>query len=164
MKRRKELIWLFPPVAVIVSLLMIKGCSQRINEGFSVVRIERKGGSLLVPPVSVVEREKNGRKYHYIYMINNENKVTEREVARIEERNGKVRIFSRKIMENEEIIEMPNESIKDKVIVRRKNLNESKEEIENKLQKLQKEIEKKKKEIEADEIEVIRLKRKVRKS
>ena len=121
---------------------------------------QKKENAITVPLNAVVKKKssKNGEKY-IIYLINKDNKVTEKEVQ-IGINNGeRIEIYGTGIKEGLEIVANPDDKIRNNIIVKRRDLITEKKKKEEELSKLEKENEKKQKEIEKNEIEIIRLKR-----
>ena len=92
-------------------------------------------------------------------MIDQNNKVTEKEVIVGISNNEDIEIFGKNIKEGMDIVINPNEKIKNNTIVKRMNYDEIKRKKENEIEKLEIENAKKKNEIEKNEVEIIRLKR-----
>jgi len=92
-------------------------------------------------------------------LIDQNNKVTEKEVIVGINNNEDIEIFGKNIKEGMDIVINPNEKIKNNTIVKRMNYDEIKRKKENEIEKLEIENAKKKNEIEKNEVEIIRLKR-----
>lgn len=158
MERKKDIIWLLPPFSVLVCLFMMRSCVQRIDTKYSVIKV-RKEKRMTVPSKSIVRIKGKRGERSYIYIVDNENRVTEKEVIPGPKKNGKIEIYNKDLKEGVEIIETPDEKIRNNIIIKRKTIKERKEEKEKRIKKLQTEIEKRKKEIEDNEIEIIKLKK-----
>ena len=117
---------------------------------------QKKENAITVPLNAVVKKKssKNGEKY-IIYLINKDNKVTEKEVQ-IGINNGeRIEIYGKDLKEGMEIIKNPNNRLQNNIIVRRRSLQEEKREKEEKIKKLKSENERKEKEIEKNKREII---------
>ena len=133
-----------------------------LNQEVNIRLIHQKKENIITVPVNAVvkRKSKNGKtdKY-YIYLIDKNNKVTEKEVLVGMNNGEKIEISGENIKEGMEIVVNPNDKIKNNVIVKRIDYKEIKENRERELEKLQRENEQKKKDIEKNEAEIIRLKR-----
>ena len=128
-----------------------------LNENVDIrVFYQKKENILTVPKQAVVLKNKKS----YIYLIDKNNLVKEREVLTGIDNGEKIEILGADIKEGMEIIGNPDEKIGNKVIVERKKIQD--EELENKrrLEKLEKENEKLENRMNENEREIIRLKRK----
>ena len=128
-----------------------------LNENVDIrVFYQKKENILTVPKQAVVLKNKKS----YIYLIDKNNLVKEREVLTGIDNGEKIEILGADIKEGMEIIGNPDEKIGNNVIVERKKIQD--EELENKrrLEKLEKENEKLGKRMNENEREIIRLKRK----
>lgn len=131
-----------------------------LNEMLNVrIFLEKKENVLTVPISAVVKKkEKSGEKM-FIYVINKENLVIKKEIQ-IGVTNGEViEIYGSGINEGQEIIVNPNDKLQNRIIVKRRNIEEEMIEKQKRLMKLENENEKKVKEIEENEREIIKLKR-----
>ncbi len=79
MERKKDIIWLLPPFSVLVCLFMMRSCVQRIDTKYSVIKV-RKEKRMTVPSKSIVRIKGKRGERSYIYIVDNENRVTEKEV------------------------------------------------------------------------------------
>ena len=128
-----------------------------LNENVDIrVFYQKKENILTVPKQAVVLKNKK----KYIYLIDKNNLVKEREVLTGIDNGEKIEILGADIKEGMEIIGNPDEKIGNNVIVERKKIQD--EELENKrrLEKLEKENEKLENRMNENEREIIRLKRK----
>ena len=131
-----------------------------LNETFNVrIFLEKKENVLTVPISAVVKKKEKLREKTFIYVINKENLVIKKEIQ-IGVTNGEViEIYGSGINEGQEIIVNPNDKLQNRIIVKRKNIEEEMIEKQKRLMKLENENEKKVKEIEENEREIIKLKR-----
>ena len=128
-----------------------------LNENVDIrVFYQKKENILTVPKQAVVLKNKKS----YIYLIDKNNLVKEREVLVGIDNGEKIEVLGADIEEGMEIIGNPDEKIGNNVIVERKKIQD--EELENKrrLEKLEKENEKLENRMNENEREIIRLKRK----
>jgi len=128
-----------------------------LNENVDIrVFYQKKENILTVPKQAVVLKNKK----KYIYLIDKNNLVKEREVLTGIDNGEKIEILGADIKEEMEIIGNPDEKIGNNVIVERKKIQD--EELENKrrLEKLEKENKKLENRMNENEREIIRLKRK----
>lgn len=128
-----------------------------LNENVDIrVFYQKKENILTVPKQAVVLKNKK----KYIYLIDKNNLVKEKEVLTGIDNGEKIEILGTDIKEGMEIIGNPDEKIGNNVIVERKKIQD--EELENKrrLEKLEKENEKLENRMNENEREIIRLKRK----
>lgn len=128
-----------------------------LNENVDVrVFYQKKENILTVPKQAVVLKNKKS----YIYLIDKNNLVKEREVLVGIDNGEKIEVLGADIEEGMEIVGNPDEKIGNNVIVERKKIQD--EELENKrrLEKLEKENEKLENRMNENEREIIRLKRK----
>ena len=128
-----------------------------LNENVDIrVFYQKKENILTVPKQAVVLKNKK----KYIYLIDKNNLVKEREVLTGIDNGEKIEILGADIEEGMEIVGNPDEKIGNNVIVERKKIQD--EELENKrrLEKLEKENEKLENRMNENEREIIRLKRK----
>ena len=131
-----------------------------LNETLNVrIFLEKKENVLTVPVSAVVKRKEKSREKSFIYVINKENLVIKKEIQ-IGVTNGEViEIYGSGINEGQEIIVNPNDKLQNRIIVKRRNIEEEMIEKQKRLMKLENENEKKVKEIEENEREIIKLKR-----
>ena len=128
-----------------------------LNENVDIrVFYQKKENILTVPKQAVVLKNKKS----YIYLIDKNNLVKEREVLVGIDNGEKIEVLGADIEEGMEIVGNPDEKIGNNVIVERKKIQD--EELENKrrLEKLEKENEKLENRMNENEREIIRLKRK----
>ena len=128
-----------------------------LNENVDIrVFYQKKENILTVPKQAVVLKNKK----KYIYLIDKNNLVKEREVLVGIDNGEKIEVLRADIEEGMEIVGNPDEKIGNNVIVERKKIQD--EELENKrrLEKLEKENEKLENRMNENEREIIRLKRK----
>ena len=131
-----------------------------LNETLNVrIFLEKKENVLTVPVSAVVKKKEKSREKKFIYVINKENLVIKKEIQ-IGVTNGEViEIYASGINEGQEIIVNPNDKLQNRIIVKRRNIEEEMIEKQKRLMKLENENEKKVKEIEENEREIIKLKR-----
>lgn len=131
-----------------------------LNETLNVrIFLEKKENVLTVPVSAVVKKKEKSREKKFIYVINKENLVIKKEIQ-IGVTNGEViEIYGSGINEGQEIIVNPNDKLQNRIIVKRRNIEEEMIEKQKRLMKLENENEKKVKEIEENEREIIKLKR-----
>ena len=121
--------------------------------------LEKKENVLTVPISAVVKKKEKSGEKTFIYVINKENLVIKKEIQ-IGVTNGEViEIYGSGINEGQEIIVNPNDKLQNRIIVKRRNIEEEMIEKQKRLMKLENENEKKVKEIEENEREIIKLKR-----
>lgn len=131
-----------------------------LNETLNVrIFLEKKENVLTVPISAVVKKKEKSGEKTFIYVINKENLVIKKEIQ-IGVTNGEViEIYGSGINEGQEIIVNPNDKLQNRIIVKRRNIEEEMIEKQKRLMKLENENEKKVKEIEENEREIIKLKR-----
>lgn len=131
-----------------------------LNETFNIrIFLEKKENVLTVPISAVVKKKEKSGEKTFIYVINKENLVIKKEIQ-IGVTNGEViEIYGSGINEGQEIIVNPNDKLQNRIIVKRRNIEEEMIEKQKRLMKLENENEKKMKEIEENEREIIKLKR-----
>ena len=128
-----------------------------LNENVDIrVFYQKKENILTVPKQAVVLKNKKS----YIYLIDKNNLVKEREVLTGIDNGEKIEILGADIKEGMEIIGNPDEKIGNNVIVERKKIQDEEQENKRRLEKLEKENEKLGKRMNENEREIIRLKRK----
>ena len=133
-----------------------------LNQEVNIKLIHQKKENVIIVPITAVvsRKSQNGKtNSYYIYLIDQNNKVTEKEVILGISNNEDIEIFGKNIKEGMDIVINPNEKIKNNIIVKRMNYDEIKRKKENEIEKLEIENAKKKNEIEKNEVEIIRLKR-----
>ena len=128
----------------------------QLNEIFDIYLYYQKRENVLTVPVSsVVQNKKGDKNKFFIYLINDENRVTEKEIYLGVSNGEKIEIYGKDIKEGMEIIKNPNNRLQNNIIVRRRSLQEEKREKEEKMKKLKSENERKEKEIEKNKREII---------
>ena len=128
----------------------------KLNEIFDIYLYYQKRENVLTVPVSsVVQKKKGNENKFFIYLINDENRVTEKEIHLGVSNGKKIEIYGKDLKEGMEIIKKPNNRIQNNIIVRRRSLQEEKREKEEKMKKLKSENERKEKEIEKNKREII---------
>ena len=134
--------------------------NETLNETLNVrIFLEKKENVLAVPVSAVVKKKEKSGEKTFIYVINKENLVIKKEIQ-IGVTNGEViEIYGSGINEGQEIIVNPNDKLQNRIIVKRRNIEEEMLERQKRLMKLESENEKKVKEIEENEREIIKLKR-----
>ena len=132
----------------------------KLNEIFDIYLYYQKRENVLTVPVSsVVQKKKGDKNKFFIYLINDENRVTEKEIYLGVSNGKKIEIYGKDLKEGMEIIKNPNNRIQNNIIVRRRSLQEEKLEKEEKMKKLKSENDRKEKEIEKNKREIIILER-----
>ena len=96
----------------------------------------------------------------YIYLIDKNNLVREREVFVGMDNGEKIEIFGMNIEEGMEIVENPDDKITNNVIVERRNIQDEEIEKKKRIEKLENENEKIGNKMDENEREIIRLKKK----
>ena len=128
----------------------------KLNEIFDIYLYYQKRENVLTVPVSsVVQKKKGNENKFFIYLINDEDRVTEKEIYLGVSNGKKIEIYGKDLKEGMEIIKNPNNRIQNNIIVRRRSLQEEKREKEEKMKKLKSENERKEKEIEKNKREII---------
>ena len=128
----------------------------KLNEIFDIYLYYQKRENVLTVPVSsVVQKKKGNESKFFIYLINGENIVTEKEIYLGISNGERIEIYGKDIKEGLEIIENPNNHLRNNIIVKRRSLQEEKLEKEEKLKKLKSENDRKEKEIEKNKREII---------
>lgn len=128
----------------------------KLNEIFDIYLYYQKRENVLTVPVSsVVQKKKGNESKFFIYLINGENIVTEKEIYLGISNGERIEIYGKDIKEGLEIIENPNNHLRNNIIVKRRSLQEEKREKEEKLKKLKSENNRKEKEIEKNKREII---------
>ena len=140
----------------ILEFLMNSATDFKLNEIFDIYLYYQKRENVLTVPVSsVVQKKKGNENKFFIYLINDENRVTEKEIHLGVSNGKKIEIYGKDLKEGMEIIKNPNNRIQNNIIVRRRSLQEEKREKEEKMKKLKSENERKEKEIEKNKREII---------
>lgn len=128
----------------------------KLNEIFDIYLYYQKRENVLTVPVSsVVQKKKGNENKFFIYLINDEDRVTEKEIHLGVSNGKKIEIYGKDLKEGMEIIKNPNNRIQNNIIVRRRSLQEEKREKEEKMKKLKSENDRKEKEIEKNKREII---------
>ena len=128
----------------------------QLNEIFDIYLYYQKRENVLTVPVSsVVQKKKGNENKFFIYLINDEDRVTEKEIYLGVSNGKKIEIYGKDLKEGMEIIKNPNNRLQNNIIVRRRSLQEEKQEKEEKMKKLKSENERKEKEIEKNKREII---------
>ena len=144
----------------ILEFLMNSATDFKLNEIFDIYLYYQKRENVLTVPVSsVVQKKKGNENKFFIYLINDEDRVTEKEIHLGVSNGKKIEIYGKDLKEGMEIIKNPNNRIQNNIIVRRRSLQEEKLEKEEKMKKLKSENERKEKEIEKNKREIIILER-----
>ena len=139
-----------------LEFLVNSGKDFKLNETFDIYLYYQKRENVLTVPVSsVVQKKKGNENKFFIYLINGENRVTEKEIYLGISNGEKIEIYGKDIKEGLEIIENPNNQLRNNIIVKRRSLQEEKREKEEKLKKLKSENNRKEKEIEKNKREII---------
>ncbi len=139
-----------------LEFLMNSATDFKLNEIFDIYLYYQKRENILTVPVSsVVQKKKWNENKFFIYLINDENRITEKEIYLGVSNGKKIEIYGKDLKEGMEIIKNPNNRLQNNIIVRRRSLKEEKREKEEKLEKLKSENEKKEKEIEKNKREII---------
>lgn len=128
-----------------------------LSEQVDIRVIYRKKENVLVVPKKAVIF-KNQKKY--IYLIDKNNLVKEREIFIGVDNGEKVEIFGMNIEEGMEIVENPDDKITNNVIVERRNIQDEEIEKKKRIEKLENENEKIGNKMDENEREIIRLKQK----
>ena len=128
-----------------------------LSEKVDIRVIYRKKENVLVVPKKAVIF-KNQKKY--IYLIDKNNLVKEREIFIGVDNGEKVEIFGMNIEEGMEIVGNPDDKIANNVIVERKNIQDEEIEKKKRIEKLENENEKIGNKMNENEREIIRLKKK----
>lgn len=128
----------------------------KLNEIFDIYLYYQKRENVLTVPVSsVVQKKKWNENKFFIYLINDENRITEKEIYLGVSNGKKIEIYGKDLKEGMEIIKNPNNRLQNNIIVRRRSLQEEKREKEEKMKKLKSENDRKEKEIEKNKREII---------
>ena len=128
----------------------------KLNEIFDIYLYYQKSENVLTVSVSsVVQKKKGNESKFFIYLINGENRVIEKEIYLGISNGEKIEIYGKDIKEGMEIIGNPNNHLRNNIIVKRRSLQEEKRKKEEKLKKLKSENNRKEKEIEKNKREII---------
>ena len=139
-----------------LEFLMNSATDFKLNEIFDIYLYYQKRENILTVPVSsVVQKKKGNENKFFIYLINDEDRVTEKEIYLGVSNGKKIEIYGKDLKEGMEIIKNPNNRLQNNIIVRRRSLQEEKREKEEKMKKLKSENERKEKEIEKNKREII---------
>ncbi len=139
-----------------LEFLMNSATDFKLNEIFDIYLYYQKRKNVLTVPVSsVVEKKRGNENKFFIYLINDEDRVTEKEIYLGVSNGKKIEIYGKDLKEGMEIIKNPNNRIQNNIIVRRRSLQEEKREKEEKMKKLKSENDRKEKEIEKNKREII---------
>jgi len=139
-----------------LEFLMNTATDFKLNEIFDIYLYYQKRENVLTVPVSsVVQKKKGNENKFFIYLINDEDRVTEKEIYLGVSNGKKIEIYGKDLKEGMEIIKNPNNRIQNNIIVRRRSLQEEKREKEEKMKKLKSENDRKEKEIEKNKREII---------
>ena len=139
-----------------LEFLMNTATDFKLNEIFDIYLYYQKRENVLTVPVSsVVQKKKGNENKFFIYLINDENRITEKEIYLGVSNGKKIEIYGKDLKEGMEIIKNPNNRLQNNIIVRRRSLQEEKREKEEKMKKLKSENDRKEKEIEKNKREII---------
>ena len=139
-----------------LEFLMNSATDFKLNEIFDIYLYYQKRENVLTVPVSsVVQKKKGNENKFFIYLINDEDRVTEKEIHLGVSNGKKIEIYGKDLKEGMEIIKNPNNRIQNNIIVRRRSLQEEKREKEEKMKKLKSENDRKEKEIEKNKRQII---------
>ena len=139
-----------------LEFLMNSATDFKLNEIFDIYLYYQKRENVLTVPVSsVVQKKKGNENKFFIYLINDGDRVTEKEIYLGVSNGKKIEIYGKDLKEGMEIIKNPNNRLQNNIIVRRRSLQEEKREKEEKMKKLKSENERKEKEIEKNKREII---------
>ena len=128
-----------------------------LNEQVDICVIYRKKENVLaVSKKAIIFKNQKS----YIYLIDKNNLVREREVFVGVDNGEKIEIFGMNIEEGMEIVENPDDKITNNVIVERRNIQDEEIEKKKRIEKLENENEKIGNKMDENEREIIRLKQK----
>ena len=128
-----------------------------LNEQVDICVIYRKNENVLaVSKKAIIFKNQKS----YIYLIDKNNLVREREVFVGMDNGEKIEIFGMNIEEGMEIVENPDDKITNNVIVERRNIQDEEIEKKKRIEKLENENEKIGNKMDENEREIIRLKKK----
>ena len=116
----------------------------------------KKENVLVVPKKAIIFKNQKS----YIYLIDKNNLVREKEVFVGVDNGEKIEIFGMNIEEGMEIVENPDDKITNNVIVERRNIQDEEIEKKKRIEKLENENEKIGNKMDENEREIIRLKQK----
>ena len=116
----------------------------------------KKENVLVVPKKAIIFKNQKS----YIYLIDKNNLVREREVFVGVDNGEKIEIFGMNIEEGMEIVENTDDKITNNVIVERRNIQDEEIEKKKRIEKLENENEKIGNKMDENEREIIRLKQK----
>ena len=116
----------------------------------------KKENVLVVPKKAIIFKNQKS----YIYLIDKNNLVREREVFVGVDNGEKIEIFGMNIEEGMEIVENPDDKITNNVIVERRNIQDEEIEKKKRIEKLENENENIGNKMDENEREIIRLKQK----
>ena len=128
-----------------------------LNEQVDIRVIYRKKENVLAVSKGAIVFKNNK---NYIYLIDKNNLVKEKEVFVGMDNGEKVEIFGVDIEEGMEIVGNPNDKIGNNMIVERKSIKDEEIEKRKRLERLEKENEKMGSKMDENEMEIIRLRRK----
>ena len=140
-----------------LEFLLISFKDLFLNEQVDIRVIYRKKENvLIVSKKAIIFKNQKS----YIYLIDKNNLVREREVFVGVDNGEKIEIFGMNIEEGMEIVENPDDKITNNVIVERRNIQDEEIEKKKRIEKLENENEKIGNKMDENEREIIRLKKK----
>ena len=140
-----------------LEFLLISFKDLFLNEQVDIRVIYRKKENVLtVSKKAIIFKNQKS----YIYLIDKNNLVREREVFVGVDNGEKIEIFGMNIEEGMEIVENPDDKITNNVIVERRNIQDEEIEKKKRIEKLENENEKIGNKMDENEREIIRLKQK----
>ena len=140
-----------------LEFLLISFKDLFLNEQVDICVIYRKKENVLaVSKKAIIFKNQKS----YIYLIDKNNLVREREVFVGMDNGEKIEIFGMNIEEGMEIVENPDDKIINNVIVERRNIQDEEIEKKKRIEKLENENEKIGNKMDENEREIIRLKKK----
>ena len=141
----------------VLEFLLISFKDLFLNEQVDICVIYRKKENVLaVSKKAIIFKNQKS----YIYLIDKNNLVREREVFVGMDNGEKIEIFGMNIEEGMEIVENPDDKIINNVIVERRNIQDEEIEKKKRIEKLENENEKIGNKMDENEREIIRLKKK----
>ena len=141
----------------VLEFLLISFKDLFLNEQVDIRVIYRKKENVLtVSKKAIIFKNQKS----YIYLIDKNNLVREREVFVGMDNGEKIEIFGMNIEEGMEIVENPDDKITNNVIVERRNIQDEEIEKKKRIEKLENENEKIGNKMDENEREIIRLKQK----
>ena len=141
----------------VLEFLLISFKDSFLNEQVDIRVIYRKKENVLtVSKKAIIFKNQKS----YIYLIDKNNLVREREVFVGVDNGEKIEIFGMNIEEGMEIVENPDDKITNNVIVERRNIQDEEIEKKKRIEKLENENEKIGNKMDENEREIIRLKQK----